>query len=425
MESGQSAIAVQRKLDQTSCVKRLLTRLVAFSITGVAFTVTLLAQTSSLPQTPSAALDRAREPLKVRTRTLEENISANNEMMRRAAEYATAFKVEDWKGDELARLGDLYVIALQWANAERASVSYLQQADAPRAFSARKNLLLALLRQEKYEAAFQAANELAEEPAYDQTTILFLGQLVDNTSLSDPARAIALDEKMIPGVIRYAEGAVRQLPAHAGAMLEEVLAPATIYREMGNTAQAEAFAASFLARFRASPLSSNEDVVQIVGSCLARARLLGSPAPAIRVTDFLDMAPTSLVDLRGKVVMLDFLAHWCSPCLAEIPDVNALQSRYSSRGLVVLGVTSYYGFYGDREKVAPEEERVLVKKLKATKHAEFGWMMGTRDNEKRYAVRGLPAAALIDRSGKLRYLKTSPDFKDLEQRIQRLLASRQ
>jgi cytochrome c biogenesis protein CcmG, thiol:disulfide interchange protein DsbE len=395
----------------------------AVVFTAVALTVALLGQApSAAPRTPSAAYDRATDPIKAPTDTLQENIDANKEAMRRAAEYAAVFRVEDWKGNELARLGDLYVLAFQWANAERASELYLAEAGASRAFAARKNLLLARLRQQKYDAAFKVADELAQEPAYDQATIVSLSQLVDEAAPSAPIRAIALNEKMVPGVFRYAEDVVGRLPGHAGAMLEQVLAPATIYREMGNTARADAFAASFLVRFRGSPLSANKDVAEIVDSCLARAKMLGSPAPAIRVTDFLDLQPTSLADLRGRVVMLDFLAPWCAPCLAEIPEVNALQSRHSGQGLVVLGVTSYYGFYGDREKVAPEEERALVKTLKAARHAEFGWMMGPRDNEKAYAVRGLPAAALIDKSGNLRYLKTSPDLKELERRIQHLLA---
>ncbi|MDO8643874.1 MAG: TlpA disulfide reductase family protein [bacterium] len=47
---------------------------------------------------------------------------------------------------------------------------------------------------------------------------------------------------------------------------------------------------------------------------------------------------TSLADYKGKVVLLSFWATWCPPCVHEIPSLNALQRRFASEGLVVLGV---------------------------------------------------------------------------------------
>jgi cytochrome c biogenesis protein CcmG/thiol:disulfide interchange protein DsbE len=48
---------------------------------------------------------------------------------------------------------------------------------------------------------------------------------------------------------------------------------------------------------------------------------------------------THLSDLRGKVVVLDFWATWCPPCVEEAPSLNALQERIKSEGGVVLGVS--------------------------------------------------------------------------------------
>jgi len=53
----------------------------------------------------------------------------------------------------------------------------------------------------------------------------------------------------------------------------------------------------------------------------------------------LDGKPTKLSDLRGKVVLVNFWATWCPPCVEETPSLNELQRRIAPRGGVVLGVS--------------------------------------------------------------------------------------
>ncbi|MBF0161212.1 MAG: TlpA family protein disulfide reductase [Magnetococcales bacterium] len=48
--------------------------------------------------------------------------------------------------------------------------------------------------------------------------------------------------------------------------------------------------------------------------------------------------PLRLADLRGKVVVVNFWATWCPPCLAEIPELVRFHERYGNKGVVVLGI---------------------------------------------------------------------------------------
>jgi cytochrome c biogenesis protein CcmG/thiol:disulfide interchange protein DsbE len=89
----------------------------------------------------------------------------------------------------------------------------------------------------------------------------------------------------------------------------------------------------------------------------------GEPSIAGRkAPDFalqLNGQPKRLADYRGKVVVLDFWASWCPPCVEETPSLNALQARIASRGGVVLGIsqddddTAYARFLADQNVIFP------------------------------------------------------------------------
>ncbi len=74
----------------------------------------------------------------------------------------------------------------------------------------------------------------------------------------------------------------------------------------------------------------------------AAAAKVGSPAPELSSTtsfNTADGAAIKLANLRGKVVLIDFWATWCGPCVAAIPHMQELHDKFASKGLVVVGHT--------------------------------------------------------------------------------------
>ena len=149
------------------------------------------------------------------------------------------------------------------------------------------------------------------------------------------------------------------------------------------------------------------ELSKLMAGAARRLNLIGNPIQVVGTTT--DGKPLDWKKYRGRVVLVDFWATWCGPCLHELPNIRKMHDAYGEKGFEVVGIS----MDEDRERL----ELFLEKNPMPwpTLHEESGM----NPTAVHYGISTLPATLLIDKEGNVITLDARGD--QLEAQLAKLL----
>ena len=238
------------------------------------------------------------------------------------------------------------------------------------------------------DEAEQAARKLAKDPrkavAQKATEMLTVIRIASAPALPVEQRE-ALSKELLDGVV-------------AGEYSNEALGPAFMLVEVLQQMEDTQPAADYLGKLAELLAKSDKPQLQEQSKALeGMVRRLQLPGNAMEVKGTtLAGEPLDWESYRGKVVLVDFWATWCGPCIAELPNVKKQYAKYHSKGFDVVGIS----LDDDREKLEKfiEKNDIPWTTLFETEAEQQGW---SNPLARYYSVQGIPTAILVDKEGKV------------------------
>lgn len=192
------------------------------------------------------------------------------------------------------------------------------------------------------------------------------------------------------------------LDAHKGEHTDELaqvlMLKAALYLEVFRDLETgEAHIRRLKAEFAGTQTATKADrILEMLAKKKEAQKVKGAMAPGAAFPDFVekDMAgePLSISQYKGKVVLVDFWATWCGPCVAELPSVLAAYEKYHDKGFEIIGISL------DKDE-AKLKAFIADKKMPWRQYFDGkGWQSKLGQQ---YGIDSIPATFLLDRDGKI------------------------
>jgi len=129
---------------------------------------------------------------------------------------------------------------------------------------------------------------------------------------------------------------------------------------------------------------------------------VGAVVPNFEFIDF-DGKRRAFVEFRGRAVLLDFWASWCSPCLADIPELKSVYQRFHTQGFEIIGLNSEAIGQKDSDAEFLKSGEARAREIVGTRSVNWPQSVNATSLPvaSRFGVESLPAKFLIDREGRL------------------------
>lgn len=381
------------------------------------------------------ALDRELESGRVRPEEIETRAEA---IVRAAAERAAQYKAADWKGDELYALASLYQRAEQFLPAAQAYRDFINSgAKGEKALNSLASLVRSLIEIEKFDEAATVLETLERSaPLYRRGyDLLLVTRIALRKDLAEAFRDRGEYEKAARQA-RAGYGLMSRLgsremtdPLNRDARDYDQAALAAInivslYR-LGKTTEAQ----EFRNRIEKLDFLSDPRLLSILQSELTATNLINNPSPGIKYQEWIGSRPYKPGDFRGRVLLLDFWAMWSAPSAEAFAPLRGLQEKYGSQGLLIIGITRFYGRSDREDDLKPEQELRSIQDFLKRQNITWPVAVNKEDdltNDDRFSVISLPTIVLIDRKGNVRFIRRGTgNWRALEKQVAKLIEEKQ